>query len=50
MSHKQHFDSIARRPAAEQPAAIHAETGPATTTENKVKVVHHFTPGFARPQ
>jgi hypothetical protein len=38
MSYKQHFDSIARRPAAEQPAAIHAETGPAATTENKVKV------------
>ncbi len=48
MSNKPHFDSKASRPAAEASAAPAA--GPATATENKIKVVQHHGPGFMRPQ
>ncbi|HRI77134.1 MAG: hypothetical protein H3C49_02340 [Alphaproteobacteria bacterium] len=46
MTHKEHFDSKASRPAASDAAPVQAAV---QVQENGVKVVHHG-PGFMRPQ
>jgi len=47
MTHKEHFDSKASRPAASDAALPQAAI---QVQENGIKVVHHGGPGFMRPQ